>query len=58
MKKRFDAVQNEFDQLVGVRRRQLERPLAQLEDLRVRRGLPVDGELFVDPDDNVRELGA
>ena len=58
VKKRFDAVQNEFDQLVGVRRRQLERPLAQLEDLRVRRGLPVDGELFVDPDDNVRELGA
>lgn len=58
VKKRFDAVQNEFDQLVGVRRRQLERPLAQLEDLRVRRGLPVEGELFADPHDNVRELGA
>lgn len=58
VKKRFDSVQNEFDQLVGVRRRQLERPLAQLEDLRVRRGLPVEGELLVDPPDNVRELGA
>lgn len=58
VKRRLDSVQNEFEQLVGVRRRQLERPLAQLEDLRVRRGLPVDGELFADADDNIRELGA
>lgn len=62
VKRRLDSVQTEFEQLVGVRRRQLERPLAQLEDLRVRRGLPVDGELFGDAnaasDDNVRELGA
>lgn len=59
VKRRFDSVQNEFDQLTGARRRALERPLAQLEDLRVRRNLPVDGELFSDPDlDNVRELGA
>lgn len=58
VKKRLDSVQNEFDQLVGARRRALERPLAQLEELRVRRGLPVEGELFADDVDNVRELGA
>jgi len=58
VKKRLDSVQNEFDQLVGVRRRALERPLAQLEELRIRRNLPVDGELFVDDEDNVRELPA
>jgi DNA recombination protein RmuC len=59
VKDRLDSVQREFDQLVGTRRRALERPLQQLEDLRVRRNLPVDGELFADPDlDNVRELGA
>ena len=40
VKKRLDSVQNEFDQLVGVRRRALERPLAQLEELRIRRNLP------------------
>jgi DNA recombination protein RmuC len=59
VKDRLDSVQREFDQLVGTRRRALERPLQQLEELRVRRNLPVDGELFADPDlDNVRELGA
>lgn len=60
VKDRLDSVQKEFDLLVGTRRRQLERPLQQLEELRVRRNLPVDGELFADPDDldNVRELGA
>jgi len=59
VKDRLDSVQREFDQLVGTRRRALERPLRELEELRVRRDLPVDGELFVDPDlDNVRELGA
>jgi DNA recombination protein RmuC len=59
VKDRLDSVQREFDQLVGTRRRALERPLRELEELRVRRNLPVDGELFVDPDlDNVRELGA
>jgi DNA recombination protein RmuC len=59
VKDRLDSVQREFDHLVGTRRRALERPLQQLEDLRVRRNLPVDGELFADPDlDNVRELGA
>jgi DNA recombination protein RmuC len=58
VKKRLESVQNEFDQLVGVRRRALERPLAQLEDLRVRRNLPADGRILGDDLDNVTELPA
>jgi len=60
VKRHFDSAAREFDQLTGTRRRGLERPLQQLEDLRVQRNLPVDGELFADPNDidNVRELGA
>ena len=60
MKDRLDSVQKEFDLLVGTRRRQLERPLQQLEELRVQRNLPVDADLFTDQEqvDNVRELGA
>jgi DNA recombination protein RmuC len=46
VKKRFDGVDRAFEQLVGTRRRQLERPLLQLEALRLQRGLPVDGQLF------------
>jgi DNA recombination protein RmuC len=46
VKKRFDAVDKAFDQLAGTRRRALERPLLQLEALRVQRGLPLDGQLF------------
>ena len=54
VKRHLDGVQREFDQLTGTRRRALERPLQQLEELRVRRNLPVDGELFPDADlDNV-----
>ena len=48
VKTRLDSVQKELDLLVGTRRRALERPLQQLEDLRVQRNLPVDGELFPD----------
>jgi DNA recombination protein RmuC len=63
VKRHFDSVQREFDQLTGTRRRALERPLQELEALRVQRNLPVDGELFVDTDasgdaavpDNVRQ---
>jgi len=50
---KFETVQKEFEQLNGARRRQLEKPLRQLEDLRQTRGLPIDTELF-----NVFELGA
>lgn len=60
VKDRLDSVQKEFDLLIGTRRRQLERPLQQLEELRVQRNLPVADDLFPDSDqlDNVRELGA
>lgn len=46
VRSRFESVQREFEQLTGPRRRQLERPLLQLEALRQERGLAVDGELF------------
>jgi DNA recombination protein RmuC len=68
VKRHFDSVQREFDLLTGTRRRGLERPLQQLEALRIARNLPVEGELFVDHDhteetapgllDNVRQFGA
>ncbi len=53
VKGRFESVQREFEQLIGPRRRQLERPLLALEALRLERGLAVDGELF---DAHVLEL--
>lgn len=61
VKKRFDSVQREFDGLVSTRRRMLERPLADLEDLRRQRDLPVEGQLFdaeVLELDHPEELGA
>ena len=59
VKRHLEAVQREFDQLTGTRRRALERPLQQLEELRVQRNLPVDGELFPDADlDNVARAWA
>ena len=63
----LDRVTRSFDELAGTRRRQLERPLRQIEDLRRERGLPVDGELFAElpaedaetpPGGNIRRLGA
>ena len=53
VKKRFDAVDRAFDELAGRRRRQLEKPLEQLEQLRKAKGLPVDGELFAEIDGGV-----
>ena len=60
VKKKFDSVEKAFDQLTGTRRRQLEKPLRQLDELRLARNLPVDGELFATPitsdeaaDDNI-----
>jgi DNA recombination protein RmuC len=68
VKKRFEAVDKEFDALAGTRRRALERPLRELDGIRQQRGLPVDGELFALPQDDdenetpfggtVRQLGA
>jgi DNA recombination protein RmuC len=67
VKKQFDTVAKNFDELAGARRRQLERPLRELEALRVERHVPLDGELFaLDEHDDlgrlddgvVRQLGA
>ncbi|MFP5489416.1 MAG: DNA recombination protein RmuC, partial [Acidimicrobiia bacterium] len=71
VKASFERLDRQFDELVGTRRRQLEKPLQQLEDVRRERNLPIDGELFAelasgsDDDDagdetppNVRRLGA
>lgn len=60
VKRRFDGVQKDFDQLFGTRKRALEKPLVELEALRREKGLPVDGTLFELSEgfDNVRELGA
>ncbi len=66
VKRRFDALDKDFDQLTGTRRRQLEKPLLQLDALRVQRGLAVDGELFAESGDDtdtppggtLRALGA
>jgi len=39
--KRIDDTQKEYESLTTTRRRQLERPLSRIEDLRIQRGLPV-----------------
>lgn len=68
LEKRFRDVEKSFDELNGTRRRQLERPLQQIDNLRRDRQIPIDGELFelaAEPGDdadvtppNVRRLGA
>ncbi len=61
-KVKFEQLDRQFDELVGTRKRQLEKPLYQLEAVRRERNLPIDGELFPDADDetpdNIRRLGA
>jgi len=49
--KRLESAQRAFEELNGPRRRQLERPLAQLEHLRAQRGIALDapdGDLTLD----------
>lgn len=66
VKRQFDTVSRSFDELAGTRRRQLERHLSAIDEVRRKQALPIDGELFAyesgdDGDalfDNVRELGA
>jgi DNA recombination protein RmuC len=57
--KRLESAQRAYDELAGPRRRQLERPLAQLEDLRNQRGIELDppeqGEVLTL---GLREVGA
>ncbi len=67
VKRQFETLNRSFDELATTRRRQLERPLTAIDELRRKQALPVDGELFALEDaddtdgfgfDNVRELGA
>jgi DNA recombination protein RmuC len=62
VKKQFDTVAGSFEELAGPRRRQLERPLRDLDALRQERHVAIEGELFAldTPDDErgVRQLGA
>ncbi len=68
VKSSFDRLDRQFDELAGTRKRQLEKPLQQLEAVRRERNLPIDGALFGELDDgdvdadatpaNVRRLGA
>jgi DNA recombination protein RmuC len=69
---KFEQLDRQFEELMGPRRRQLEKPLQQLEAVRRERNLPIDGELFAELDpadadteldadltpDNIRRLGA
>jgi DNA recombination protein RmuC len=70
---KFTQLDRQFDELMGTRRRQLEKPLQQLEAVRRERNLAIDGQLFselpelIDPapddaddltPDNIRRLGA
>ncbi len=58
VQRRFDAVHKELEQLGGPRRRQLEKPLVQLNELRRRRGLEIDAAFEPDvADADVLELG-
>ena len=61
VKRQFDTVSRSFDELATTRRRALERPLKDLEALRLDRNVAVDGELFaadVLEMEGYRELGA
>ena len=57
MKNRFDQLDRSFDELVGTRRRQLEKPLQQLDAVRRERNLPIDGQLFAEIGDETDEEG-
>jgi DNA recombination protein RmuC len=61
VKNRFDQLDRSFDDLVGPRRRQLEKPLQQLDAVRRERNLPIDGQLFGEigdePDEDSDERG-
>jgi DNA recombination protein RmuC len=52
VERRFDAVHKELEHLSGPRRRQLEKPLVQLNELRRRRGLEIDAAF--EPDEAER----
>jgi DNA recombination protein RmuC len=66
VRRQFDSVGRSLDDLVGVRRRALSKPLHQLDQLRLQRGLATtdellmvdsDGDLCDGDEDDVDELG-
>ncbi len=46
LKRRFEQLDRQFETVVGTRRRQLEKPLQQIDSMRRERNLPIDGQLF------------
>ena len=42
----FQRLDRQFETMVGTRRRQLERPLHQIDAMRQERNLPIEGQLF------------
>lgn len=50
LKRSFDRLGGQFDSVVGVRKRQLEKPLQQLEAVRRERNIAIDGQLFPEVD--------
>jgi DNA recombination protein RmuC len=60
MGKRISDAQKEYDTLTSTRRRQLEKPLDKIEEIRTQRGLPVSGEeveqLSGETDQAVRQI--
>ena len=57
LKRQFDTVARSFDDLAGTRRRQLERHLTAIDEVRRRQSLPIDGELFAGFDGPQAERG-
>src|SRR5262245_55549780 len=69
---KFEQLDRQFEELMGPRRRQLAKPLEQLDAVRRERNVPIDGQLFTEPPalsegddadddltpDNIRRLGA
>jgi DNA recombination protein RmuC len=59
VKRQFDTLVGSMDELVGTRRRQLEKPLRDIETLRRSRGIDVPGSVPLElADGTVEQLGA
>ncbi len=56
--KRIESLQKDYDTLMGTRRRQLDKPLDRIEELRTRRSLPVAPEPVPAPGETLSLIGA
>jgi DNA recombination protein RmuC len=45
MGKKIDEAHDEYNALTSTRRKQLERPLRQIEELRKQKGIPIDSQI-------------